>query len=200
MNSKNKKQLFNTAALTFGTAIIIIFLMTKILLINNKIVKADTIETHEKQISENVDNINHYEEVKSQLHLTAEIMRQDNDADLEFIDGLSQKWHDYNDDQNKLIEENQNLQKKIDEIKEQQNKIELLGYFTITHYDLCKVCTGKSPGEHGYGITKFGTIATPNKTIAVDPKIIPLGSEIIINGNTYVAEDTGSAVKGNKID
>jgi 3D (Asp-Asp-Asp) domain-containing protein len=30
--------------------------------------------------------------------------------------------------------------------------------------------------------------------------IIPLGTEIIINGNTYVAEDTGSAIKGNRID
>jgi len=38
------------------------------------------------------------------------------------------------------------------------------------------------------------------RTIAVDPKVIPLGSQVKINGNIYTAEDTGSAIKGKKID
>ena len=41
---------------------------------------------------------------------------------------------------------------------------------------------------------------TPYRTIAVDPTVIPLGSEVEINGQIYIAEDTGSAIKGNKID
>lgn len=37
--------------------------------------------------------------------------------------------------------------------------------------------------------------------IAVDPRIIPLGSRVEILGlGTYIASDTGSAIKGNKID
>ena len=44
------------------------------------------------------------------------------------------------------------------------------------------------------------TKATANRTIAVDKTIIPYGTIVIINGNEYVAEDTGSAVKGNIID
>ena len=36
--------------------------------------------------------------------------------------------------------------------------------------------------------------------LTVDSSVIPLGSEIVIDGHTYVAEDTGSAIKGNRID
>lgn len=38
------------------------------------------------------------------------------------------------------------------------------------------------------------------RTIAVDPDIIPLGSTVKIEGQEYVAEDTGGAIKGNRID
>ena len=37
--------------------------------------------------------------------------------------------------------------------------------------------------------------------MAVDPKVIPLGSKLIINGQSgYVAEDTGGAIKDNVVD
>lgn len=39
-----------------------------------------------------------------------------------------------------------------------------------------------------------------NRTIAVDPDVIPLGSVVLIDGKEYIAEDTGSAIKGNIID
>ncbi len=48
--------------------------------------------------------------------------------------------------------------------------------------------------------TASGTIPTVGKTVAVDPKVIPYGSEVIINGHTYIAEDCGQAVKGNRVD
>ena len=38
------------------------------------------------------------------------------------------------------------------------------------------------------------------RTIAVDPKIIPLGSEVKVGDKVYVAEDTGGAIKGKRID
>lgn len=68
----------------------------------------------------------------------------------------------------------------------------------VFHYCACKRCTGKSPSDNGYGLTATGTVATPNRTIAVDPSVIPLGSEVQIGNTTYIAEDTG--VKGNCID
>lgn len=54
------------------------------------------------------------------------------------------------------------------------------------------------------GITKTGVNlkANPNaKVIAVDPSVIPLGSKVYVEGYGYAtAEDTGGAIKGNKID
>lgn len=70
-----------------------------------------------------------------------------------------------------------------------------LGPFTCVAYDACTACCGKTDG-----ITKTGTIATAGRTVAVDPKVIPLGSTILIDGQEYIAEDTGGAIKGNKID
>ncbi|WP_099190962.1 3D domain-containing protein [Tepidibacter mesophilus] len=61
--------------------------------------------------------------------------------------------------------------------------------------------TGKRPGDKGYGKTYMGTTVRPG-VIAVDPKVIPLGSKVYIPnlGITCVAEDIGGAIKGNKID
>lgn len=71
-----------------------------------------------------------------------------------------------------------------------------LGSFRITHYCNCYACCGQWAG----GLTASGTVPTPGRTIAVDPSVIPLGTRVIINGQVYVAEDTGGAIKGNKID
>lgn len=67
------------------------------------------------------------------------------------------------------------------------------GEFRIYHYCPCVKCCSKDDG-----ITATGTMATEGRTIAVDPSVIPLGSEVEINGVIYVAEDTG--VKGKTID
>ncbi len=73
-----------------------------------------------------------------------------------------------------------------------------LGKFKVTfycaepHHHICN--NGDS------SVTATGTTPTPNRTIAVDPNVIPLGSAIAINGIVYYAEDTGGAIKGNRID
>ena len=70
-----------------------------------------------------------------------------------------------------------------------------LGTFRITHYCSCYYCCG------GWGnATASGAYPTVGRTIAVDTSVIPFGTRVIINGNVYVAEDTGGAIKGNKID
>lgn len=52
----------------------------------------------------------------------------------------------------------------------------------------------------GTGLTSTGTVPTSNRTIAVDPSVIPYGSHIKYNGVTYIAEDTGGIINGNKVD
>lgn len=72
---------------------------------------------------------------------------------------------------------------------------------TLTAYTNGKSETGKSENDPGYGITASGTKTTEGRTIAVDKSVIPLGWWVYIEGIGYRrAEDTGSAVKGNKID
>lgn len=75
-----------------------------------------------------------------------------------------------------------------------------------TAYCACYDCCGKYPGNKWYGITATGTKAKVG-TIAVDPKVIPLGTEVYIEGiggaKNYgfaTAEDTGGAIKGKIID
>lgn len=48
--------------------------------------------------------------------------------------------------------------------------------------------------------TATGTKPTPGRTVAVDPSVIPYFSNVIINGHTYIAEDTGGSIKGNRVD
>lgn len=72
-----------------------------------------------------------------------------------------------------------------------------LGKFELTWYCPCEKCVGKKKVVR----TATGTTPKANRTIAVDPKQIPLGSIVYIDGYGYfIAEDTGGVVKGNKID
>lgn len=66
---------------------------------------------------------------------------------------------------------------------------------TARAYCPCVECCGKTDG-----ITATGTHATAGRTIAVDPAVIPYGAKVVINGNTYIAEDCGGGINGNAID
>ena len=78
---------------------------------------------------------------------------------------------------------------------ESEPELKSLGRFKLTAYCACSKCCGKSDG-----ITASGTKAKPGRTIAVDPKLIPYGTKVVINGRTYVAEDCGGSIKQNRID
>ncbi|QAY68261.1 3D domain-containing protein [Paenibacillus protaetiae] len=63
--------------------------------------------------------------------------------------------------------------------------------------------TGKRPGHPQYGITYSGVKVRRDQvsTIAADPKLFPIGTVLYIPGYGYgVVADTGSAIKGSKID
>jgi 3D (Asp-Asp-Asp) domain-containing protein len=63
--------------------------------------------------------------------------------------------------------------------------------------------TGKRPNHPQYGITFSGVKVRKSvvSTIAADTKVFPLGTLLYIPGYGYgIVADTGSAIKGNKID
>ena len=73
-----------------------------------------------------------------------------------------------------------------------------LGNFKITHY--CTELWEHICGE-GQGITASGTRVTAGRTVAVDPKVIPYGTQLYIEGYGWrIAEDCGGAVKNAQID
>ena len=65
----------------------------------------------------------------------------------------------------------------------------------VTAYCGCYECS------EGYGnMTATGAVARSNHTIAVDPSVIPYGTQVEINGTVYTAEDCGGGVNGWEID
>ena len=80
------------------------------------------------------------------------------------------------------------------------NGVEVLGEFALTAYCSCEVCCGewalnRPKDENGEEIvyTARGARAAVGVTVAVDPDVIPLGSDVYIEGlGWYVAQDTGN--------
>jgi 3D (Asp-Asp-Asp) domain-containing protein len=81
-------------------------------------------------------------------------------------------------------------------------------YVTATAYTKYYESTGKNPGHPAFGITRSG-LPVELGHIAVDPTLIPLLSHVWVEGlcsfsaqftGKYFATDTGSAIRGNRID
>ena len=71
-----------------------------------------------------------------------------------------------------------------------------LGEFQVTGYCSCSLCCGEKEEK----LTKSETVPKAAHTIAADPSVIPLGTRIVIDGVSYVVEDTGKAIKGKQLD
>lgn len=83
---------------------------------------------------------------------------------------------------------------------ESEPQLVSLGSWKITAYCACKKCCGKDPDHPKYGITATGTVATQGRTIAADPKVLPYGTVVVIDGHEYIVEDCGGAIKNQRID
>ncbi len=119
--------------------------------------------------------------------------------------------------QEQEVEPKENVNQSVVEVKQEEPKVEEVPSEYVkcidmkaTAYCLCRKCCGKSPNSSGYGVTASGLKIVPGnnmKVIAVDPKVIPLGTKVYVQGlygaNDYgyaVAADTGGAIKNKKID
>lgn len=126
--------------------------------------------------------------------------------------GIGEKYKEYITNKIKELYE-EKLAEKTEEIKREilQNVFQLIQPET-KHASANKVlqarATAYASGPEDNGIwndkTHIGTKVRPG-IIAVDPNVIPLGSKVYIEfedgeGMYAVAEDTGGAIKGNRID
>lgn len=182
----------------FFSLILVGVLLILLTIIGNKCSFANGLLENEAKIKENNTKIQQCEEIKRQLHLTAEVIRKQEFYDKDFVQSLSDKWHSQNNLQEVLLNENKALQLKVEALKKEIESRKYIGNFTITHYcveNYRHIC------NNGNALTTAtGTVPTPGRTIAVDPRKIPYGTRVVVDGHTYIAEDTGGAIKGNKLD
>ncbi len=68
--------------------------------------------------------------------------------------------------------------------------------FTVTAYCPCEKCCG----AYANGYTATGEKATQGVTVAADSAVLPMGTEIELDGHTYTVQDTGGAIAGNRLD
>lgn len=86
--------------------------------------------------------------------------------------------------------------KKIEKNKSYKKKLTMKS----TAYTAGAESTGKNPSDKNYAITASGMKAQKG-VVAVDTDVIPFGTKLYIEGyGNAIAGDTGSAIKGNKID
>lgn len=74
---------------------------------------------------------------------------------------------------------------------------------TATGYTAGAESTGKNPGDPLYGLTYSGVKVKRDlySTVAADPSVFPIGTILFIpNYGLGVVADTGSAIKGNRLD
>ena len=95
----------------------------------------------------------------------------------------------------------------VTEPEKQEPELISLGRFKLTAYCGCRKCCGKyadnRPVDENGEVIVTGSIGVrlyAGVSIAVDPRVIPYHTQVVINGHTYTAHDTGGNIKGNRID
>ena len=139
--------------------------------------------------------------VENQLFSTQENLKKEIDKSSNLEKSLNDANKEIESINLELEAVNANLEEAnttISDLKSNEYKLVYLGNFKLTTY-----CCEKY--EHicgtGSGITATGTKVTAGRTIAVDPKVIPYGTKVYIEGYGWrVAEDCGGAVKNKHID
>ncbi|WP_124218842.1 3D domain-containing protein [Aquisalibacillus elongatus] len=92
-------------------------------------------------------------------------------------------------------ENKQQEEQEIQQVSETSQEGETMYVKATAYTAYCDGCSGTTR-------TGIDLRANPDrKVIAVDPNVIPLGSKVWVEGyGTAIAGDTGSAIKGNRID
>lgn len=152
------------------------------------------------------------------------VVKATSQADLE-IEQIKKSYKILNDDlyevklsRDRLANRVEELENQIEELKkeklEEKKEVSKGTLHTITCYDLSESSNGTWIGHKYYGYTANGFDLRGKTwdmamTVAVDPKIYPLGTKLRLTfandkyakyNGVYTARDTGGAIKGKKLD
>lgn len=142
-----------------------------------------------------------------------DVLKTTNDERQKLEDQLDERTKELEDERersrilqegfDRLREEKVNLQKQLQEPK--TVTVSRGGSrgtnMTVTATAYIALCDTGCIGITATGIDVRKSITYNGRGIvAVDPKVIPLGSIVVIDGKEYLAADTGGLIKGNRID
>lgn len=85
-----------------------------------------------------------------------------------------------------------------DEVKYDDDQGTYLGTYLLTAYCPCEICCGQWSNTEN-PVTASGNPAVEGVTIAA-PNEFAFGTELVIDGHTYVVQDRGGAITGNHLD
>ena len=145
---------------------------------------------------------------KSEAVQTVQTLKQETNTLKEEKSSIVEEKTQVENELEFVREENQRLQEEVSRRASREFNV------VVTGYDLSVQSCGKYPGTPGYGITASGISLVGHSlesahAIAVDPRMIPLGSKVRLRFNDpewqhlngiYTAVDTGGAINGNRID
>lgn len=140
-----------------------------------------------------------------ELHDEIKEMRFFLDQQGQMIERLEAQNDEILEDYEDLEEGFRVLEEELERIEEKVDEEADWVVFEATYYDANYQSTGKNPGDPAYGITASGNPVKKGRTIAVDPDVIPLGTEVLVQYpdgriEQRVAHDTGRLIQGRIID
>ena len=145
---------------------------------------SDKLEVSEQRLQATVEEL---AATQDELNYTNEMLRIEQEETDEMAENIG-----------RISAELDAANETIEVLSGDEYKLVYLGDFKLTHY----CCEER---EHicgtGTGITATGTHVTAGRTIAVDPDVIPYGTQVYIEGYGWrTAEDCGGAVNNKQID
>jgi len=150
-----------------------------------------------------------------QKEMELESLKQQADINSEAVGTMSEQLEDFQDQMDELKKQHDSTQQNIEAIRREVSRGNSRAMnVEITAYDLSETSCNKGPSHPAYGLTATGRNLAGHtlesaRAIAVDPRVIPLGSKVRIKfkdqdmkqyNGTYTACDTGGAINGNRID
>jgi N-acetylmuramoyl-L-alanine amidase len=159
-----------------------LYLLFSFAILTSVTIEKANAEENNNSVSKNANEMKNYHNIEE-----GDMLWEIANRHHESIDGVSTR--------EQLLKEGVNPGQQEKESKENDKVVKKVDVKATAYTAYCDGCIG---------ITKTGVDLRENpeaKVIAVDPSVIPLGSKVYVEGFGYArAEDTGSAINGNRID